>query len=186
MDGHSSGTSVAERLARPTRTAARKPAWPPSLATRSTCRPYLVLLPVGFTLPPPSPGARCALTAPFHPCLHSPRGALCGRFAFCGTFPGVAPAGRYPAPCFRGARTFLPRDRPNRLRRRPSGRLIQGLPRLWGPRRQAGDSRAKRLPKRAAVSPSGSPVTAVGRKWRWKAAMTARVSPSSLPCRGTA
>ncbi len=32
-----------------------------------------------------------------------------GRFAFCGTFPGVAPAGRYPAPFFRGARTFLPR-----------------------------------------------------------------------------
>jgi len=30
-----------------------------------------------------------------------------GRFAFCGTFPGVAPAGRYPAPCFLGARTFL-------------------------------------------------------------------------------
>ena len=30
------------------------------------------------------------------------------RFAFCGTFPGVAPAGRYPAPCFHGARTFLP------------------------------------------------------------------------------
>ena len=29
------------------------------------------------------------------------------RFAFCGTFPEVAPAGRYPAPCFRGARTFL-------------------------------------------------------------------------------
>jgi hypothetical protein len=32
-----------------------------------------------------------------------------GRFAFCGTFPGVAPAGRYPAPCLRGARTFLHR-----------------------------------------------------------------------------
>ena len=31
-----------------------------------------------------------------------------GRFAFCGTFPGVAPAGRYPAPCLSGARTFLP------------------------------------------------------------------------------
>jgi len=29
------------------------------------------------------------------------------RFAFCGTFPGVTPAGRYPAPCFHGARTFL-------------------------------------------------------------------------------
>ena len=32
-------------------------------------RPYSVLLPVGFTVPPPSPAARCALTAPFHPCL---------------------------------------------------------------------------------------------------------------------
>ena len=31
-----------------------------------------------------------------------------GRSAFCGTVPGVAPAGRYPAPCFHGARTFLP------------------------------------------------------------------------------
>ncbi len=33
------------------------------------CHPYSVLLPVGFTLPPPLPEARCALTAPFHPCL---------------------------------------------------------------------------------------------------------------------
>lgn len=31
------------------------------------------------------------------------------RFAFCGTFPKVALAGRYPAPCLHGARTFLPR-----------------------------------------------------------------------------
>ena len=30
-------------------------------------RPYLVLLQVGFTMPRPSPAARCALTAPFHP-----------------------------------------------------------------------------------------------------------------------
>ncbi len=29
------------------------------------------------------------------------------RFAFCGTFPGVAPAGHYPAPNIHGARTFL-------------------------------------------------------------------------------
>ena len=34
----------------------------------SPCRPYLVLLPVGFAVPLPLPGARCALTAPFHPC----------------------------------------------------------------------------------------------------------------------
>src|SRR5438270_10876967 len=35
---------------------------------RIACRSYLVLLPVGFSLPPPLPAARCALTAPFHPC----------------------------------------------------------------------------------------------------------------------
>ena len=29
--------------------------------------PYLVLLRVGFTLPPALPPERCALTAPFHP-----------------------------------------------------------------------------------------------------------------------
>ena len=31
--------------------------------------PYLVLHPVGFSVPVPSPAPRCALTAPFHPCL---------------------------------------------------------------------------------------------------------------------
>ena len=43
-----------------------------------TCRPYLVLLPVGFTLPSPLPATRCALTAPFHPCRRakSPAGGL--------------------------------------------------------------------------------------------------------------
>ena len=35
---------------------------------RAACRSYLVLLPVGFSVPPPLPAARCALTAPFHPC----------------------------------------------------------------------------------------------------------------------
>ncbi len=38
---------------------------------RDACRSYLVLLPVGFSLPPPLPAARCALTAPFHPCRPS-------------------------------------------------------------------------------------------------------------------
>jgi hypothetical protein len=32
------------------------------------CRPYLVLLPVGFAVPLPLPVARWALTPPFHPC----------------------------------------------------------------------------------------------------------------------
>ena len=48
---------------------------------------------------PPSPAARCALTAPFHPYLCPRRGHR--RFAFCGTFrrrPKPTP-GRYPAPC---------------------------------------------------------------------------------------
>jgi hypothetical protein len=31
--------------------------------------PYLVLHPVGFSMPPLLPATRCALTAPFHPCL---------------------------------------------------------------------------------------------------------------------
>ena len=75
-------------------------------AGKPVCRPYSVLLPVGFALPPPLPAARCALTAPFHPC---PQAEACGRFAFCGTFPEVALAGGYPAPYPHGARTFLPR-----------------------------------------------------------------------------
>jgi len=100
-DGHSSRMPVTGHLARPTRAAdpEMKPAGKP------TCCPYLVLLPVGFTLPPPLPAARCALTAPFHPCPHT---TARQRFAFCGTFPEVALAGRYPAPYLRGARTFLP------------------------------------------------------------------------------
>ena len=68
-------------------------------------RPYSVLLPVGFAVPFPLPGPRCALTAPFHPCRVSSKGAR--RSVLCGTFPGVAPAGRYPAPYVQGARTFL-------------------------------------------------------------------------------
>jgi len=85
----------------------------PRHAGRAACRPYSVLLPVGFAVPSALPRPRCALTAPFHPC-HRAR----WRSAFCGTFPGVAPAGRYPAPSFHGARTFLPRER-----ERPPGRL---------------------------------------------------------------
>ena len=91
---------------------------------RDACRSYLVLLPVGFSLPPPLPAARCALTAPFHPCRPPPRKAASSAVCFCGTFPGVAPAGRYPAPYLRGARTFLsPRNRG----KRPSDRLAREM-----------------------------------------------------------
>src|ERR1043166_9335465 len=35
---------------------------------KGSCRPYLVLLPVGLAVPPLLPKTRCALTAPFQPC----------------------------------------------------------------------------------------------------------------------
>ena len=74
--------------------------------------PYLVLLRVGFTLPPVLPPARCALTAPFHPCLVSLRtcSALTrGLEAVCFLwhFPWARAPQALPGtlPC--GARTFL-------------------------------------------------------------------------------
>lgn len=49
-------------------------------------------LPCRGVLPP----ARCALTAPFHPCR---RASTLGRYIFCGTFHGLAPSRGYLAPC---------------------------------------------------------------------------------------
>ncbi len=61
--------------------------------------PYLLLHQVGFAVPRRSPGARCALTAPFHPC-HAPLSRrTVRRSVLCGTFLRVAPTGRWPAPC---------------------------------------------------------------------------------------
>src|SRR5690348_18285465 len=104
-DGHSSGTPVARRIKQPTRTADRDRSSP-----EGPRRSYSVLLPVGFAVPPPLPEARCALTAPFHPCRDNTlRAAAVSSLWHC---PWVrskpAPAGRYPAPLVHGARTFLP------------------------------------------------------------------------------
>ncbi len=110
-DGHSSATPVARRLKRPTRMAGPdRPAarrlraipirfcsrW--GLPCRLRCRKRGALLPHRFTL-----AAKYATR----------RGGL----LLCGTVPGArsplsreqVPAGRYPAPFVRGARTFLPR-----------------------------------------------------------------------------
>ncbi len=57
------GRPSPDASSQPTRTAARKHA----CGVASACRPYSVLLPVGFTLPSTLPPTRCALTAPFHP-----------------------------------------------------------------------------------------------------------------------
>jgi len=105
IDDYSSGMSVARHLARHTRTVM----WirisglfhPASVPIRSCFRWGLPCLPHCW-------GSRCALTAPFHP-YHSNCRSL-WRFAFCGTFPKVTLAGRYPAPCIHEARTFLPYD----------------------------------------------------------------------------
>jgi hypothetical protein len=102
--GHSSWTHVAMRLTQPTRMAGLETAlrvaphaipirscsrW--GFPCRSCCQSRGGLLPHPFTLAANRPVRRPASR----------------RFAFCGTFPGVAPAGRYPAPCLHGARTFL-------------------------------------------------------------------------------
>ncbi len=77
-DGHSSRRHIAVPLKQPTRKLWRTE---PARAPRRTLLPYLVLLRVGFSLPPRLPGARCALTAPFHPYP-----SFEGRYIFCGTF----------------------------------------------------------------------------------------------------
>ena len=62
--------------------------------------PYSVLLPVGFAVPLWLPIARCALAAPFHPCLSSVARAIGGLFsvALSLTLAETKAAGRYPAP----------------------------------------------------------------------------------------
>src|SRR5580658_7134290 len=92
--------------------------------------PYLVLLRVGFTLPPALLPARCALTAPFHPyhCAGQPFGLASRqrRYVFCGTSRprALKPASRTLSgtlPC--GVRTFLSRRAvlAYGLRQRPPG-----------------------------------------------------------------
>jgi len=106
-DGHSSGTTIARCLEQPTRTASLT-----SLPRRYRFR-ELPALPSLFGL---APGVVChagsvAGTAvrsyrTFSPLLPLPFG-WGKRFVLCGTVPGVAPAGCYPAPYVDGARTFL-------------------------------------------------------------------------------
>jgi hypothetical protein len=130
-DGHSSGTTFARCLEQPTRTAGvtspcgviasqrtLRVAVPIrscsrcGLPCRLRCRSRGALLPHLFTLASP----------PFIPPRKRGGQGWEKRFVLCGTFPGVAPAGCYPAPYVDGARTFLPRSL-STWRERPSGRL---------------------------------------------------------------
>ena len=126
-DGHSSGTGIAPSLEQPTRAAA----WiTPGCRScpRRPCRPYSVLLPVGFAVPLTLPQARCALTAPFHPCL-------CGLPRAGGLLSVALSLGSPPAAVSRHRRSLEPglsstgRVWPQSLiaRQRPSGQLAGGI-----------------------------------------------------------
>ncbi len=123
------------------------------LPCRACCQPRGALLPHPFTL----------------------TRAKRGRFAFCGTVPGVAPAGHYPAPCFRGARTFLHSKRAlqpegpqrARLKQRPPGQLTLSISSF----RQTKSRPAVRSGRRASKS-SGRIARFYGRPHRITAAVS--------------
>src|SRR5947207_3037428 len=121
----------------------------------AACRSYLVLLPVGFTLPPPLPAARCALTAPFHPCrpagLAAPHG-LGGVFLW--HFPWGRPRRALPGTVLPWSPDFPP---PAKRGERPSDRLAgiiwDAAPRLSNPPRLAPNSELSRAACVAARFP---------------------------------
>ena len=104
-DGHSSGTMFAHGLEQPTRTAGLTS---PRGVIACAIGPHLPSLfgfaPGGVCPAGPVAGTAVRSYRTFSPLLPPRR----ERFVLCGTFPGVAPAGRYPAPYVKGARTFLP------------------------------------------------------------------------------
>jgi hypothetical protein len=110
--GHSSGTVVADRLKQPTRTTGLETGLAPARSERLS--PLFGFAPGGVYR-----AVRITASAvrSYRTLSPLPRA---GRFAFCGTVPGVTPAGCYPAPCFHGARTFLPERKGSK---RPPGRL---------------------------------------------------------------
>ena len=168
MGDHSSRRRIAPPLKRPTRATSRN---------RPICHPYSVLHPVGFAVPSLLPAARCALAAPFRPYLLR-RPAVCFLWHF--PWPGrTATAGRYPAPSFRGARTFLAS---HRCKPRPPGPLtLRAYRSIAGAGATATSSLARH-------SPSTMPSIVSGRKRRWKAitALSGRRSRHSRTVRARA
>jgi hypothetical protein len=108
-DGHSSGTTFARCLEQPTRTASlTSPCGVIAFSSEHSAMPSLFGLAPGVVCHAVSvagPAVRSYRT--FSPLLPLPFGGWGKRFVLCGTIPGVAPAGRYPAPYVDGARTFL-------------------------------------------------------------------------------
>jgi hypothetical protein len=103
---HSSRRLVTNTLKQPTRTTGRRipfgcPKKYSFFGTR--CRPYSVLLPVGFTVPPLLPEARCALTAPFRPYRHE-----CAAVCFLWHYPLGHPSRELPGTVPRWSPDFPP------------------------------------------------------------------------------
>ena len=123
-DGYSSSAAVAGNVEQPTRTSVQD----------RTCRAgrrvsLHGLAPDGVYHARPVAGPAVRSYRTFSPL---PAVRCWGRRSvFCGTFPGVAPAGRYPAPLFHGARTFLEPPPFGELRRaaaRPTGSALISEP----------------------------------------------------------
>jgi hypothetical protein len=134
-DGHSSGTMFAHCLEQPTRTAGLTlPLRCFRFREQPRCRPYSVLLPVWFAMPPSLPKDAVRSYRTFSPLLavaayaamaqqasracraEAPKGRRRAvrslwHFPWGHTrLRGQNPAGCYPAPYVDGARTFLPRS----------------------------------------------------------------------------
>src|SRR5690348_17123154 len=117
-DGHSSGPPIAGRFSRPTRIPMAPATAPPPPEGNGARTPIRSCSRRGLPCRPGRPVRGGLLPHPFTLTPNrNPR-----RFAFCGAIPRVTPGGRYPPPCRRGARTFLPRSKP---RERPPGRLVR-------------------------------------------------------------
>jgi hypothetical protein len=127
VGNHSSGMHVAVHLERPTRERARA-ARCRRKRTSVDLFPYLALLRAGFAVPRLLPDARCALTAPFHPCQRRANPSL-RRFAFCCTFRGLTPPRCYLAPCPMEPGLSSPWHDPRRIACRSARRLPGRLPR---------------------------------------------------------
>ena len=145
---------------------------------------YSVLLPVRLAMPRLLPAARCALTAPFHPCP-----ARCGAVCFLWRCLGGRPRRALPGTVFPWSPDFPhPAGFPHwqSAAIRPSGLDYivartargQGVGNAISARYRS--AAAATTAASAAVSESIAPVTDAGRKWRWKAARIAACPPAPL------
>ncbi len=109
--------------------------------------PYLLLLQVGLAVPPVSPRARCALTAPFHPCRHWLKLPAGGLFS-------VALSRESPRLAVNQHPALWSPDFPPAL-------IPPGTPSKWCPQRLAAPASA-----RTALTAAGSSRATSPRRWR--------------------